>query len=347
MSYWPLGIAAILALVAIAGYLALRRRRYLSQTAIVEHEEEAPAGEGTISVTEIERSYQQRAQAVRNQYAQIDKRTAELKGRMYEGIALQALVEMASDQERSNLATVLKLPNSPSVAQMINELGRAGSHVAGRIFRRGKCVSYGEVVRDVASKVGASLPKSAASVYEAERAVLEAAFRKVLEQASPEQQRAILNDIARADRGSVTGLGVTTVTLAAAHLSGFALYTAASATLGAITGAVGITLPFATYMGLSSFLATITGPAGWAALAGWAIFKLGGVDYKKTIPAVVLIGTVRTRLIAERDQELKSLIDERSALEGEERKLEELRRFLDTILSLGPSHQVATQDVPL
>lgn len=61
-----------------------------------------------------------------------------------------------------------------------------------------------------------------------------------------------------------------------------------------------MTLPFAAYTGLTSTLGVIIGPVGWVGLASYGIFKLGSPNFKKTIPSVVFIHTVRSRLELER-----------------------------------------------
>lgn len=60
--------------------------------------------------------------------------------------------------------------------------------------------------------------------------------------------------------------------LTAANLSGFGMYIMASTVVGGVSGVLGVTLPFAFYTGMSSFLSFITGPIGW-------IFGLGYLSY--------------------------------------------------------------------
>jgi uncharacterized protein YaaW (UPF0174 family) len=260
---------------------------------------------------------------------------------------LEALLEVATSQERANLAAILKLSQGISAAALAAGLGKAGSHVVGTLVRGGRGVAYDEVVCDVAEKL--KLPKLAKTVTtcEREQRVLMGTFDRMLAEASTEQREVILSELARQQRGGdVGGVATGTAALVVANLSGFALYSAASTTLAAITGAVGVTLPFATYMGLSSVIATVTGPVGWAALAAWAVVSLGGADYKKTVPAVILVGTIRTRLIAERDQELQTLADEKEALNRQWVAVRKLRTFLDSLGSVAQGRKVRVSDVP-
>ena len=83
------------------------------------------------------------------------------------------------------------------------------------------------------------------------------------------------------------------VALTAAKLSGFGLYLAASTAVGAVTGGLGIALPFAFYTGMSKTIAAVIGPAGWAALGIAAVYKLGSPNMKKLVPAVLFIAAER------------------------------------------------------
>lgn len=67
---------------------------------------------------------------------------------------------------------------------------------------------------------------------------------------------------------SLTTIG----TLAGANFAGFGLYVMASTVVGGITSAIGLTLPFAVYTGMSSVLSVITGPVGWIAGLGYLAY---------------------------------------------------------------------------
>ncbi len=84
-------------------------------------------------------------------------------------------------------------------------------------------------------------------------------------------------------------------TLALANASGFGIYLAATTTLGFLTHAIGITLPFAAYTGLTSTIAFIIGPAGWLGVGIWSFWTLTGAEWKRLIPAVIYIISVKYR----------------------------------------------------
>ncbi|MEO9091115.1 MAG: hypothetical protein ABI247_12370 [Rhodanobacter sp.] len=77
--------------------------------------------------------------------------------------------------------------------------------------------------------------------------------------------------------------------MGAAQASGFGVYLASTTALGFLTHAVGVTLPFAFYSGLSSSIAFVIGPAGWLSLAAWSSWKLMQPEWKKIIKGPIYI----------------------------------------------------------
>ena len=77
--------------------------------------------------------------------------------------------------------------------------------------------------------------------------------------------------------------------------SGFGVYLAATTALGFTTSAIGITLPFAAYTGLSSTIAFVIGPAGWLAAGLWGAWKVTQAEWKKLVPVVLYIASTRAR----------------------------------------------------
>ena len=92
-------------------------------------------------------------------------------------------------------------------------------------------------------------------------------------------------------RGPVT----TFAALGAAQASGFGVYLAASTALGFLTHAVGVTLPFAVYTGLSSTIAFVIGPVGWLSAGVWGAWKLTEPEWKRIIPGLIYMIAVNAR----------------------------------------------------
>ena len=97
-------------------------------------------------------------------------------------------------------------------------------------------------------------------------------------------------------RGPKLGGPMTTFAmLGAAQMSGFGVYLAATTALGLVTHAVGMTLPFAVYTGMTSSIAFIIGPAGWLAAGAWGMWRLTQPRWKRAIPGLLYITAVNAR----------------------------------------------------
>lgn len=92
-------------------------------------------------------------------------------------------------------------------------------------------------------------------------------------------------------RGQVTTL----TALSAAQASGFGVYLLSTTLLGALTHAIGITLPFAIYTGLTMAISVIIGPVGWTALGFSVLWKVGGPKWKVLVPCLLYIISVEHR----------------------------------------------------
>lgn len=341
---WVLAIAGVTA-GAAALWLHFRTLEKAERVGGTPPAFEAPSDNDTVCVADVRAEYETRLARWKMRSEQLERHLKELRGSAYEGMSISTLLADASHEERRNLATILRLKAGFSSTELAVGLRKAGSHSVASVFRRGH-VEYDEVARDVAVKVGAALSRDQ-SVHQVEGEIVAAVFRRMLAEAPPDQRRAILEDLARSQGTSVHGLLGITGGLVAANLTGFGLYVAASSTLAAVTGAIGLTLPFAVYTGMSSVLATITGPIGWAVLASWAIFKRGGADYKRTIPGVIAIASARARLIAERDREIEAIVKEQSGPLAEEAvRLEQLRAYLDQLGDMVPDARITRDEVP-
>lgn len=328
---WDIALVGLVVIVGllIALGLCLRRSKRLRADQLQLSQPDLHAdGSSRLSRVQLESEFAKRKREIEGRRMRVDSRLSELGAGDLETASAESVVSRASTEEQANLATVLGNKDTPSAGRIVDALCRAGSHVVGNLVRRGQPIAYREVVLDVMRKMGATPSPTVDSISVLEGKVVEIAFQKVLDSATPGQREAILRELAKS---SGTGaVGVATGALVLGHLSGFALYTAASTVLAALTGAFGLTLPFAAYMGVSSALATIMGPIGWIAVSAWAIYKVGGPDFKKTIPGVIAVAAMRSRLIAERDREIATLTAERDqAIAGESDRLARLKKFID------------------
>ena len=102
-------------------------------------------------------------------------------------------------------------------------------------------------------------------------------------------------DSAQIPQASVQGPMTTVAALGLAQASGMSVYLASTTALGFLTHAVGITLPFAVYTGLTSTIAFIIGPAGWLAAGGWLFWRLTGSEWQAIARAVMYIVSTNQR----------------------------------------------------
>lgn len=294
---------------------------------------------------EIKKEYERRHQLWHQSTSQVLRRQRELKRLDYRQMDVGDLLEHATGEERGNLAVILGLGAGAGPTTIVDALRRAASHGVMSAFRGGH-VPYEEVVNDVARKLGAKDVSKSSSAADLEKQAVGAAMEQMLAKASPEERQAMLAELAKGQTTSSTGLMTATGGLVLANLSGFGLYMAASSSLAAITGAVGLTLPFAVYTGLSSVLGVVTGPVGWAALALAAIFKFGGAEYKKTVPSVIAIASCRARLIANREDEMDKLRKQQAVLEQTGQRLSVLASFVARMEQAGMERSVPRFSVP-
>ena len=295
---------------------------------------------------EVKKEYERRHQLWHQSTNQVLNRQRELDRLDYRQMDAGDLLKHATGEERGNLAVILGIGTGAGPTAIVDALRKAASHGLMSAIRGGH-LPYEEVVKDVARKLGAKEASKSRLAADLEKQAVGAAMEQMLAKASPEGRKAMLAELAKGQAtSSSTGLLTATGGLVLANLSGFGLYMAASSSLAAITGAVGLTLPFAVYTGLSSVLGVVTGPVGWAALAVVAVFKFGGAEYKKTVPGVIAIASCRARLIASREGEMDKLHKQEAVLQQTGHRLSVLASFVARMEQAGKLHSVPRSSVP-
>ena len=88
---------------------------------------------------------------------------------------------------------------------------------------------------------------------------------------------------------NLSGPMTTLALLGLAQASGFGVYVASTTALGLLTHAVGITLPFAAFTGLTSTIAFVIGPVGWLSAIAWGTWKVTQPEWKKITPVLIYI----------------------------------------------------------
>jgi uncharacterized protein YaaW (UPF0174 family) len=208
------------------------------------------------------------------------------------------IVSSATEEQRQNLAEMTNSGFGSSPEILCNHIRYLRGGSIGQLF----CTtSWKQILTDVADQIGISWPNILngrtwydLSTQEIEDAVVVKQFHNMLEQLTPEQQQQILMDLRReSDDPHFEGFLLGGGAMFTAKMSGFGVYLLASTVLGSLTGALGITLPFAVYMGVSQTIAFILGPVGWVALAGGVLFSLNQQNWNRLSLSVLYISTLR------------------------------------------------------
>lgn len=162
--------------------------------------------------------------------------------------------------------------------------------------------SYDDLLVGACKHVGAF--DEAASLQEHEAFLLDAIILGAVQRMTPRERRKFFETpidpsaVAKADGvagADFVGPAATLALLGAAQATGFGVYLAATTALGLLTHAVGVTLPFAVYSGVTSTIAFLIGPVGWLTAGVWGAWKLTATEWKSLTPALVYIICVNTR----------------------------------------------------
>ncbi len=235
---------------------------------------------------------------------------------------LQLVVERLSDQELADLATILELDEDSSAIEICERVrwmywskARAKfSRTAKQAWRTIKSNRDTEQTRAAETHERHPVPDwdalvtglarhlkvhdSAAGTELNELYISHAVILRALNAMTPKQRKAFFDR--QLDRAQVIGDGVpadsrlvgplrTVAALGLANAAGFSLYTASSTALDFVTHAVGVTLPFAAFTGLTSSIAFLIGPAGWLGAGVYAFWKVTSTNWKDLVPAIVYL----------------------------------------------------------
>ncbi|MEM7770867.1 MAG: hypothetical protein AAF327_10185 [Cyanobacteria bacterium P01_A01_bin.37] len=213
---------------------------------------------------------------------------------------LYNLVQAATPEQRANLEKLTGSTFGSSPDTLCNHIKflRAGS--IGQLFYD---KSWKQIVTDLADHIHCDWEKTLNGrrweklpTQDIENAVVEKLFQDMFSQLSPDQQeKIILKTQSTNKQHDLEALIATGGAMVAARASGFGVYLMASTVLGGISNALGITLPFAIYMGMSQTIALFIGPVGWAALGGGILYKLNQPNWKSLTAAVVYVSVIRHR----------------------------------------------------
>jgi TolB-like protein/Tfp pilus assembly protein PilF/uncharacterized protein YaaW (UPF0174 family) len=214
---------------------------------------------------------------------------------------LRALLDRASAEDRANLQRVVGAGFGDSPELLCDHIQFLRAGVIGQFLDNR---DYKQLVTDVADHVQIDWPAllrgrqwSDLFAADIEDAVVVTALQKILRELPDEDRRRLAEELGKeAQDPNIIGELLSGGAVVLARLSSFQIYLLATTAVGALTAALGITLPFAIYTAFTTGLHVVVGPIGWAAIGISVLFRLNQPNWSKLVPAVVYISYIRHKL---------------------------------------------------
>lgn len=222
-------------------------------------------------------------------------------------IPLPSLCELlgkASDEDRKNLEKILTGKADKDLGELTS-LGLVKETVELREGWFGTFSgTYKELLRDVADHVEVDWvallkiqPYEALSEEDLEIAITAKVFNDIYSKLSDKDKAKLAKTLGdMANNPDFLPHLLAGGAMAWATLSGFGVYLMATTTVGAITGALGITLPFVIYTTISRTISLVLGPIGWGVLAAHLLYTFARPSWKKLSTGVIYIAYIRRKL---------------------------------------------------
>ena len=181
-----------------------------------------------------------------------------------------------------------------------------GANTFATMFRSGKGVLYREVLTDVCSRVKVKFNKDA-SVNDIENELLMKILSDSLKKMSEEELRQLAGTMGLANSETMTPeilLGTFQLAFVA---GGFMSYQLALTVANAVANFLfGRGLALAGNITLSRGLAVLAGPIGLILTGIWTAVDIAGPAYRVTIPAVVLVATLRRKWQSQQEKKTEA-----------------------------------------
>jgi len=272
---------------------------------------------------------------LRNLIADKERELWEMRGDPAE-CSLLDLLRAADPQEREALEKFTgKSFESPEEFEEIirrnaTHQGRLLVKMLGGSERRLALADYGDML-DLAG-AAIKLERKDRSDAEFEREIVRCAFDMAVGRMNAKDRKALERKMGEyADRFGKRkwDVALTATGLTAAHLGGFSTYMLASSLLSAVSSSLGLGLGIGAYYGMSSALSVVIGPAGWAAWGAYLAHKLVSPDKRTTFLVVLVLASIRARLLCERDERREELSREIAVYKDQEVRLREWQAALE------------------
>ncbi len=172
-------------------------------------------------------------------------------------------------------------------------------------FIKGEGVLYKEILCDVCDKLKVNYNKKTETTL-IEQNMLSSILQKSLEKMSDEEIRELCDELGVKNTNKLGKQALSTAALTLFRMGGFKSYQLAVIVANAVIKAIfqrGLSL--GANATLTRGLSILTGPVGWIITGVWTAIDIAGPAYRVTIPACILVATLRLKAQA---NEIKNLL---------------------------------------
>jgi len=175
------------------------------------------------------------------------------------------------------------------------ELQCFGANTFLTILRGGKGILYKNMLTEVCDKMKVNY-NSDSSVEIIEMNLLMKILIDSMENMTPEQLQEIVKDL-NLETTNLSKQAVIAALQASVRFGGFAAYQVAVIVANAVAKAiVGRGLSLAANAGLTRVMGVVAGPIGWIITGVWAALDIAGPAFRVTIPCIVQVAFLRTKM---------------------------------------------------
>ena len=181
--------------------------------------------------------------------------------------------------------------------EISEELRKYGSNTVKTLYRRGEADSYDTILRRVCKKMDVEIGNDV-SVQDMERQLLISVCEQAASKLSDEELRNLAEEAGIPHKNLKRQMLIYSIMMAIRHntylfsrILSYIIIRIGNMLLGRGVLMMGLNT-FGRYIGMA------TGPIGWALLAGWTISDIASPAYRVTIPAVIMIASMRYRQTA-------------------------------------------------
>ncbi len=171
----------------------------------------------------------------------------------------------------------------------------------GEAYQYAKCLSYDFLIREACKELDIAAahcePVNLLEIYLFETIIARMLVAMNAKLRHEFLTRRVQLDLMAASFPQTTWTGpmTTLAALSAAQASGFGVYMGATTALGLASHAVGVTLPFAVYTGMTSTIAFAIGPIGFLATAGWLAHVFTSPEWARMIRGLLHVIAMRAK----------------------------------------------------